>query len=201
MLMKRELYNEIGGFDEDCFMYSDDIDLSYMALKNGKSNYYFHEVSVIHYKGESTVKDGIYMKRNQQAMNFFFKKHFRVSFFFTLFMKMGILFFSVVKLFQWKPKPKSNPDNYILVSSNENLREKLEIQLKKPIKLQDISQSFMKNTNTEIIFDQNYLDFKTIIKALESNKNKGFTFKIISKSSLFMLGSNSSFDRGEVIEI
>ena len=35
MFMKRDLYNEIGGFDENCFMYSDDIDLSYMALKKG----------------------------------------------------------------------------------------------------------------------------------------------------------------------
>lgn len=201
MLMKRDLYHEIGGFDENCFMYSDDVDLSYMALKKGKSNYYFQETSVIHYKGESTVKDEIYMKRNQQAMNFFFKKHFRVSFFFTVFMKMGIVFFSVVKLFQWKPKPKSNPENYIFVSSDAILKGKFESQLKKPIKLQDISQSFMKNTNTEIVFDQNQLDFKTIINALEANKNKGFTFKIIPKSSYFMLGSNSSFDRGDVIEI
>ena len=28
MIMKRKLYLEIGGFDENCFMYSDDIDLS-----------------------------------------------------------------------------------------------------------------------------------------------------------------------------
>ncbi|HYD92403.1 MAG TPA: glycosyltransferase family 2 protein, partial [Flavobacterium sp.] len=28
MLMKRSLYLEVGGFDENCFMYSDDIDLS-----------------------------------------------------------------------------------------------------------------------------------------------------------------------------
>jgi GT2 family glycosyltransferase len=201
MLIKRDLYNEIGGFDENCFMYSDDIDLSYMALKKGKSNYYFHETSIIHYKGESTVKDGIYMKRNQQAMNFFFEKHFRVSFFFTVFMKMGIVFFSVVKLFQWKPKPKSNPEKYILVSSDEILREKLEIQLKKPVKIQDSAKSFIENIASEIIFDHNYLDFKTIINALVANKNKTFTFKIIPKSSHFMLGSNSSFDRGEVIEI
>ena len=33
MVMQRELYNEIGGFDENCFMYSDDIDLSYMVLQ------------------------------------------------------------------------------------------------------------------------------------------------------------------------
>lgn len=202
MLMKRDLYNEIGGFDENCFMYSDDIDLSYMALKKGKSNYYFHETSVIHYKGESTVKDGIYMKRNQEAMNFFFKKHFRVSFFYTVFMKMGIVFFSVVKLFQWKPKPKLNPENYILISNDEILREKLEIQLRKNVEIQDISFSFLKNSAaTEIIFDQNQLDFNTIIKALEANKKKGFTFKIIPKSSHFMLGSNSSFDRGEVFKI
>ncbi len=201
MFMKHDLYNEIGGFDEDCFMYSDDIDLSYMALKKGKSNYYFHETSIIHYKGESTVKDGIYMKRNQQAMNFFFRKHFRVSFLFTWFMKMGIVFFSVAKLFQWKPKPKSNPENYILVSSNEILREKLEIQLKKPVKRQDSAKSFIENLAAEIIFDQNHLDFKTIIEAFETNKNKKFTFKIIPKSSYYMLGSNSSFDRGEVIEI
>ena len=36
MIMKRDLYNEIGGFDENCFMYSDDFDLSYMGLKRGK---------------------------------------------------------------------------------------------------------------------------------------------------------------------
>ena len=34
MVMKRELYNVLGGFDENCFMYADDIDLSYRALQN-----------------------------------------------------------------------------------------------------------------------------------------------------------------------
>lgn len=200
MFMKRDLYNEIGGFDENCFMYSDDIDLSYMALKTGKLNYYFHETSVVHYKGESTVKDGIYMKRNQEAMNFFFKKHFSASFFFTLFMKMGIVFFSLVKLFQWKPTPKSSPVNYILVSDNEILREQLENHLGNKVEIQN-DLSFSARSGTEIIYDQNYLDFKTIIQSVEKNKNKGFTFKIIPKSSRFMLGSNSSFDRGEVIPI
>jgi GT2 family glycosyltransferase len=201
MLMKRDLYNEIGGFDEHCFMYSDDIDLSYMALKKGKSNYYFHETSVIHYKGESTIKDKVYMKRNQQAMNFFFKKHFRVPFFFTVFMKLGIVFFSVVKLFQWKSKPQSTPEHYILISDNEILRENLENQLKKPVKRQINAKSFSENRASEIIFDQNYLDFKTIIEAFEANKNQNFTFKILPKSTCFILGSNSSFDRGEVLKL
>jgi GT2 family glycosyltransferase len=36
MLMKRDLYQELGGFDENCFMYSDDIDLSYRMLLKRK---------------------------------------------------------------------------------------------------------------------------------------------------------------------
>ena len=201
MLMKRELYNEIGGFDENCFMYSDDIDLSYMALKKGKSNFYFHETSVIHYKGESTVKDGTYMRRFQEAMNFFYKKHFRVSFLFSIFMKMGIVFFSMVKKFQGKPKPKSSPEKYILISEDEVLREKLENNWETLVERQRITKSFAENTKTEIIFDQNQLDFKSIIQAFETNKNKNFTFKIIPESSDFVIGSDSSFDRGEVIKI
>ena len=201
MLMKRELYTEIGGFDENCFMYSDDIDLSYMALQKGKSNYYFHETSVVHYKGESTVKDGTYMKRFREAMNFFYKKHFKVSLLFSVFMEMGIVFFSFVKRFQGKPKPKLEPEMYILVSDNEILAQKIEKQLNRKVQLQKKEQSFAKSAKTEIVFDQNYLDFKTIIQILEANKNNGFTFKILPQSSSFMIGSNSSFDRGEIVQI
>jgi GT2 family glycosyltransferase len=212
MVMKRDLYNEVGGFDEKCFMYSDDIDLSYMALQKGKSNYYFHETTVIHYKGESTIKDGTYMKRFQEAMKFFYKKHFKVSVFFSLFMKIGIVFFSLVKMFQGKPKQKNESENYILISSpdasGEILRAKLENQFKKPVQLQNyslefggLSQSFSQNIKTEIIFDNNYIDFKTIIHTLETIKKQGFTFKILPQSSDFIIGSNSSFDRGEVVQI
>jgi len=205
MLMKRDLYNEIGGFDEDCFMYSDDIDLSYMALKKGKSNFYFHETSVIHYKGESTIKDETYMKRFQEAMNFFYKKHFKVSLIFSFFMKMGIVFFSIVKMFQGKPKTKPTPNIYILISdqnpSGELLREKLENQFKKSVVREDFTQSFSKNIATEIIFDQNYLSFKTIIYVFETQRGSQITYKIFPESSDFMIGSNSSFDRGEVIKI
>jgi GT2 family glycosyltransferase len=207
MVMERELYLEIGGFDEKCFMYSDDIDLSYMVLQKGKSNYYFHETSVIHYKGESTVKDGTYMKRFQEAMNFFYKKHFSSdglqSVFFTVFMKIGIVFFLLLKKFQGKPKHKVEPENYFLISSpdalGENLRQKLENQLQKTVKIQNVTQSFSENGNTEIIFDNNYLDFKTIINAFETCKSKNTTFKILPKSSDYLIGSNSSLDRGEVL--
>jgi hypothetical protein len=145
------------------------------------------------------------MKRFQEAMNFFYKKHFRISFLFSIFMKMGIVFFSMVKMFQGKPSrsfgTKPIPEYFILVSEDKVLREKLENQLGKLVKQQNITKSFAENTNTEIIFDQNHLDFKAIIEAFEANKNKGFTFKITTQSSDYVIGSNSSFDRGEVIKI
>ncbi len=204
MVMKRDLYQEIGGFDENCFMYSDDIDLSYRVLKNGKSNYYFHETSVIHYKGESTIRDGTYMKRFREAMNFFYKKHFSPdasgSFVFSIFMQIGIVFFSVVKMFQGKAKLKLPPKNYVLISDNDILRKKIEVKLNQKVKLQKTIESLSILNATEIIFDSNYLDFKTIITAFESNKTKNFTFKIRSKSSDYCIGSDSSFDRGEIFK-
>ena len=88
------------------------------------------------------------------------------------------------------------------------MKEKLENSLKKPVKLQNwnpesiiFTQSFSKNQNTEIIFDQNHLDFKTIIEAFETYKNKGFSFKIAPKNAGFLIGSNSSYDRGEIIKM
>ena len=198
MVMKRDLYSDLKGFDENCFMYSDDIDLSYRSLLQGKSNYYFHETSVIHYKGESTVKDKMYMKRFQEAMNFFYKKHFKVSVFFSLFMKIGIVFFSLIKAFQGNSKPNSKPENYFLVSDDEELKDKLEAALNKPITFWEKSNSIEK---AEIIFDQNYFGFSKAIEFMESNKNKAFTYKILPKNTTFIIGSNSNRSRGEVIEI
>jgi len=212
MVMKRELYNEIGGFDENCFMYSDDIDLSYMALKLGKSNYYYHDTAVIHYKGESTIKDGTYMNRFQEAMNFFYQKHFAhrgfASFFFSMFMKIGVIFFSFFKMFQGKQTAKINPENYILISDNETIREKLALTLKKNVARKVLengkivfSQTFSKGSFTEFILDTNYISFKEAIAFLEQNKHPSVTFKILPIGSDFIVGSNSSNDRGEVINL
>ena len=198
MVMKRDLYSDLKGFDENCFMYSDDIDLSYRALLQGKSNYYFHETSVIHYKGESTVKDKLYMKRFQEAMNFFYKKHFKVSVFFSLFMKIGIVFFSFIKAFQGNSKPNSKPENYFLVSDDEKLKDKLEATLNNPIIFWEKSNIIEKS---EIIFDQKYFGFSKAIEFMEANKNKAFTYKILPKNTTFIIGSNSNRSRGEVIEI
>ena len=204
MVMKRALYNEIGGFDENCFMYSDDIDLSYRVLQKGKYNYYFHETSIIHYKGESTIKDETYMKRFQEAMNFFYKKHFKVSIFFAAFMKIGIVFFSLVKMTQGKPKAKWVPERYVLVSNDISIKEKIEAKLQINLQLASLINgklSISIKRTSEIILDSNCVSFKEAIHFLEENKSNSFTFKLLPVDSPFIIGSNSSYDRGEVIVI
>ncbi|TDD77526.1 glycosyltransferase family 2 protein [Flavobacterium caseinilyticum] len=212
MFLKRDLYVEVGGFDEDCFMYSDDIDLSYRILLKGKSNYYFHETTVIHYKGESTVKDETYMKRFQQAMNFFYKKHFSPdgsgSALFSIFMKTGIVFFSLVKMFQGKSVIKTVPKSYLLYSENEKLADKLHLVLQNKVRFHDlktekmvISSSVKNKKAVEFILDNEFISFKECIAILESSRIKGITFKIIPKTANFLIGSNNSNERGEIIEI
>jgi GT2 family glycosyltransferase len=197
MVMKRELYNEIGGFDENCFMYSDDIDLSYMALQKGKYNYYFHETTVIHYKGESTIRDGKYMKRFQEAMNFFYSKHFKKSFLFDIFMKIGVFVFSFIKKNQSKTN-KREINQYIIFS-----KEELKLNLtKKTTILNDFSQfKNEENSNIEIIFDVKSFSFQEIINFMNSNKSKNLTFKNYISNSNYAIGSNNSIDRGEIIII
>lgn len=206
MVMERELYLEVGGFDEGCFMYSDDVDLSYAILQKGKSNYYYPETTIIHYKGESTIKDGTYMRRFREAMQFFYKKHFRTSAIFDLFMRGGTLFFALAK--QKKKTPVIIPDGYMLFSADENLKKAIETRLeKKVVQVNEynenvlISQSFSQFKRPEIIFDNDLLSFGDIISIIERFSKKGYTYKIKPAGTNFIIGSNSSNDRGEVIVI
>jgi GT2 family glycosyltransferase len=197
MVMKRELYNEIGGFDENCFMYSDDIDLSYMALKKGKANYYFHETTVIHYKGESTIRDEKYMKRFQEAMNFFYSKHFKKSFVFDIFMKMGAFVFSQIKKNQSK-EIKRTIDEFIIFS-----KDLLDLNLNKKETILNDFGDFKNNLNLniEIIFDTKSFSNKDIINFMNCNKSINLTFKNYIPNSNYAIGSNNSIDRGEIIVI
>ncbi len=197
MVMKRSLYLEVGGFDENCFMYSDDIDLSYMVKKSGRENYYFAETSVIHYKGESTVRDEKYMKRFQEAMNFFYNKHFKKSLFFSGFMKIGAFVFSKIKKSQQKNR-SITIDNYIFFSKNE-----VQLALEKPVSYHPnlLGFSLNKSKHTEIIFDIQSFSFKEIIDFMQKNKGRTITYKMYLPHSKVIIGSNHANDIGEIINL
>jgi GT2 family glycosyltransferase len=66
-----------GGLDESYFMYCEDVDLCHRIGLKGYKNIYFPEVSVIHYKGESTRKLSYrYMKIFYEAHAHFVKKYY-----------------------------------------------------------------------------------------------------------------------------
>jgi GT2 family glycosyltransferase len=77
MMVKKNVLNETGSFDNDFFMYGEDIDLSYRIEKAGYKNYYFSESTIIHFKGESTKKESIqHVRLFYGAMNLFVRKHY-----------------------------------------------------------------------------------------------------------------------------
>jgi GT2 family glycosyltransferase len=89
MLCRTSLLQQLGGFDEDFFMYGEDIDLSYRIVKAGYENW-FLPTPMIHYKGESTHKDSMrYVRVFYDAMLIFYRKHFP---------RFNVVFYPVVKL-------------------------------------------------------------------------------------------------------
>lgn len=197
MVMKRQLYLDLGGFDERCFMYSDDIDLSYMAMQSGKTNYYYHETSVIHYKGESTVRDEKYVVRFREAMQFFYKKHFGKSLFFDVFMKIGALVFSLIKKKQQKNTIRKI-DTVLFFSKEIELSQNFIFDEK--LTDFDLFQN-NGNQNIEIIFDTRSFSYKEIICFMEQHKANNLIFKNYISQSEFLIGSNNANDIGQVINL
>jgi hypothetical protein len=110
-------------------------------------------------------------------------------------MKAGAYFFSIFKKNQTVPQKVVN--GYALMSEDEDLMEQLQSTLSKPIEyFRDFNQM---TPGFELLFDANELTFKQIISQMENMKQSGATFKIVHKNEGFLIGSNSSNDRGEVI--
>ncbi|CAI8700899.1 N-acetylglucosaminyl-diphospho-decaprenol L-rhamnosyltransferase [Chryseobacterium sp. IT-36CA2] len=79
LLAKKAVYEKIGGLDEAYFMYGEDIDLCYTFLRNGYRNFYYGKVSILHHKGESTIKNEVYLSRFYGAMKIFIDKYYKES--------------------------------------------------------------------------------------------------------------------------
>ncbi|MGZ3939754.1 MAG: glycosyltransferase family 2 protein, partial [Flavisolibacter sp.] len=77
MMVRKSLLEKVGGFDEDFFMYGEDVDLSYRIQEAGFKNYYLSETAIIHFKGESTRRGSLnYVKMFYNAMSVFVRKHY-----------------------------------------------------------------------------------------------------------------------------
>ncbi len=77
LLVRKNILDELGGFDERFFMYGEDIDLSYRIRQAGYENHYFPDTPIIHFKGESAVQGGLVtVGYFYTAMSLFVQKHY-----------------------------------------------------------------------------------------------------------------------------
>ena len=82
-LMKRVVFQGVGGFDEQFFMYAEDIDLALRVHKKGYRNWFCPRHSIVHLKGQSGMQNAQDQQKKQQtnvqfyqAMLLFYDKHY-----------------------------------------------------------------------------------------------------------------------------
>ncbi|MGJ5642267.1 glycosyltransferase family 2 protein [Formosa sp. S-31] len=195
MLMPKAVYLAVGGLDEDYFMYGEDVDLSYKILKAGFNNFYFGDTTVIHYKGESTLRNRVYAKRFNGAMRIFYKKHFKLNRLQDVCVNLAIKSLILLNL-----QPKITPvkvDSVVIVSNRS--MEKLLLKMEKPVQV--VNTVLNINEFQQYILDCNVLTFKEIVEFLKKNGfKKSLTFRIIPYNANFALGSDNAVSRGEIIK-
>ncbi len=77
MLIKKEVFNLVGGFDEDYFLYCEDVDLCYKLKKAGFKNLYYGKVSFLHFKNESGKNSLRALENFYKSMQIFYDKHYK----------------------------------------------------------------------------------------------------------------------------
>lgn len=59
MLMRREVFEQVGMFSEEYFMYAEDLDLNVKVKRAGLTNYYVGETAIIHHGGGSSSRQKV----------------------------------------------------------------------------------------------------------------------------------------------
>ncbi|HTB24646.1 MAG TPA: glycosyltransferase family 2 protein [Puia sp.] len=202
MMIKKTVFDTTGGFDEQFFMYAEDIDLSFRIRQAGYQNFYLSNTTIIHFKGESTKKDFRYVKIFHDAMELFMKKHFSVSMssFQRYFLTAGVRLSRTISYLQSAFK-KSNvlPLNpgVVFIKGEPAEKEKW----KQRCMSLGISVSDNENDAQEIIYCESSLrSWKSIITEIINNK-KRYRYIFSGAGTHAAVGSYSSRGRGEVFEI
>ena len=200
MFVEKTIYDSVKGFDEDYFMYGEDIDLSYKALKKGYSNYYLGDVKIIHFKGESTDKNSVYINRFYNAMYIFYTKHFN-KFLFTKILAYSFFKFIIsiknlsnfsdlgLKLVNSKPAYK----NTFLVTGSTD--DKISI-IATRVDLNYLAIN--KTENSLLIFDLNSISLSEIINHFDFISESN-SFRIIVPNTNFYVGSDYADKKGQII--
>lgn len=99
MLLSRKVIDKVGMFDEDFFMYCEDVDLCYRIAESGYKLIYLPTAEITHLKGQSGLhtKNRTVVKHFHKSMLLFYKKHFRKKY--NIF--VNVLMYAGIYLKMW----------------------------------------------------------------------------------------------------
>ena len=216
-MVPRKVLEITGGFDEEFFMYGEDVDLSYRIKKAGFNNYYYPQTTILHFKGESTFKSREYIRNFYRAMNLFIKKH-HTSFWKKMIMNIAIALGKMVAqtrlVSNTTSQQTSMPESAAIVSTQEEFSNLVHLvkHAKPPVMIQGrVAVEFDEQYNAvgviddlpvlrdkgmhHFIFSEGSLSFKEIIMNVDRFSEK-CNFMFHAKGSLSIVGSNNSNSRG-----
>lgn len=180
MMCRTSLLQELKGFDEDFFMYGEDIDLSYRITKAGYHNWYL-PLNILHYKGESTKKDSMrYVRVFYEAMLIFYRKHFpRYSSIAYPIVKMGVLVragLAVLKRVLINPFKSQSHKNSLpwVIISNEP---------EQATAMAGITQYSQELTGgkSQVLIDDGYMSYSDIVNYIAANTMPGREYHILAR--------------------
>jgi len=103
LFVRREVFEQVGYFDENYFLFSEEEDFCYRVFKQGWAIYYFPETKIIHLGGQSTAgnKPQALLYANESMIRFFRKHYgiptqllFRTIWLLALLLRMGLMLLS-----------------------------------------------------------------------------------------------------------
>ena len=210
---RKKVLDTTGGFDEQFFMYGEDIDLSYRIQLKGFKNYYLAETSIIHFKGESTKKQNIQAIRSfYGAMDIFVKKHYpnRHTGLFSVFIQLFIHFKSLLVTGRnlSRPKPAEKPGvlHTLIAGDYQRIDEAIRILSKYPGHSRNLSRvagdadllaAVQAQPVQEIIFCEKELSFTRIIQWMQTLPAT-ISYRIHAAGSSSIVGSNRKSTQGQV---
>ena len=212
MMIKKEVLENVSGFDESFFLYGEDIDLSFRIQQAGYGIFYLGENTIIHFKGESSKKQNTnYVSLFYNAMNVFVSKHYSkiIAILFSVFTKSAI---GTRTLFTFLNNLLPNLKKYIpsiaetiivgLAEEQDAVRRILKNKESQAIRGVDYIdfQSFINKKDPgikKIIFCEGALSYREIISFVQSNPT--FIFRFHSHKSRSIVGSDTKNGLGETI--
>ena len=84
ILTRKSLYQRLGGFDRDIFMYMEEVDLLYRAARAGYSTYLYPVAQIIHLGSASSQGKTFPILQVYKGFIFFYKKHLSIFHLLTL---------------------------------------------------------------------------------------------------------------------